>query len=70
MWFFTLIGSIYLTASCIIGMLSLAMISTNPEDFDAYRSDEPMRRIESVVSVMLLGPFYLICAMVNGNGKD
>lgn len=64
MWFLTVFCCVYLAASCIIGGLSLKMISANPEEFDAYRSNDPMVRLENVASVMLFGPIYLILALV------
>lgn len=64
MTFWTIFGCIYLTVSCLIGMLSLTFIQMHPEEFDEYRSNNPAKRVETVASVMMLGPLFLILALV------
>lgn len=66
MTFWTIFAGFYLFVSCCIGLLSLLMIDAAPEEFDDFRSNDPLKRIENVGSVMVLGPIYLLLALAVG----
>jgi hypothetical protein len=74
MWLLTyivwLVAALYLTASCLIGMVSLMFLRTNPEDFDEFRSNNPWKRLETVASVMILGPLMIPIALYENRTRD
>jgi hypothetical protein len=63
----TCIVIVYLTVSCLIGVLSLMMLAAYPEEFDEYRSNDPFDRVCTVASVMLLGPITISLAIKDLN---